>query len=1105
MQEGRWQTITASQYEWERTGLDFVRAGLPDHDPYRAWANFEFQTRDGSIYEVDLLVLTKRGFWLVELKGWPGRVTGDAGTWIRTHDGRRISEDNPLLLANRKAKALVSLLRAQRAAKNVKVPFLEPLVFLSHEDVDVQLTGTAVNGVLTRDRAERDGGTPRKGILDALVNREGPGIRPSGSDRVDTKVARALGRAMDEAGIRRSQRSRRLGDYLLGELIEDGPGYQDRIAEHAALDDDRVRVRQYTVAGAADEEERDRLRRAAKREYRLLKELEHEHILPVLTYREHETGPALLFKYPGDDVARLDHYLAARPAGLPADEKLDLLRQIADAVKYAHRRRVVHRALGPQSVLVVTPEGDGRPSVRVHNWQVGVREASNTSSARVTHVEDLVEAQGLVYMAPEALADQRATSPASDVFSLGCLAFHLFAGRPPAGNPAELAAALKEHQGLRLSSVVDGVGPQLEEAVRWATHPDVSNRIGSAGEFLEHLDLIEEELTAPDRDETVDPLLAKRGQLLEGGFEVERELGQGATAKALLVKRDGETFVLKVALDDHQAKRLHGEAEALRQVRSEFIVALREELEVGGRPALLLDSAGDATLADRLRKTGVPTLEMLGRFGDDLLSAIASLERHGIAHRDIKPDNVGVRSLSKQKYQLVLFDFSLADAPLDDIRGGTPGYRDPFLANRKPQRWDPAADRYSAGATLHEMCLGDGAVPQWGDGRSDPALTDDDLALQAEQFPPAVREGLVGFFEVALHRDPAKRFGNAEDMRREWQRVFEEAGRRTVTTPSGEVEVGVAVDRAELKTVVAALDLTAVARHALERAEILTARDLTRTPVQTLHFLPGAGSQTRREIVAFAEELRKRFPDLAPKKISKRKAPKAGSGEAASTDAPPAVTLETLLGRALGADKKDRSTREALLGLSAEFAVPPDRWPDRAEVAEALGVSPAEVGRALAADRRRWGKDTPLNALRTDIADRVDALGGVMTVRELIGEVRTLRPDGGLEGNDLVRAVSAAARAAVETEIVRDAPRFTLRRTSGGPIVVRRGERDGDDRTADALAGYAERLGERADELAAADPLLPPLRGPATAVRGGPPPTASARSPATGCSPWRRP
>jgi serine/threonine protein kinase len=43
---------------------------------------------------------------------------------------------------------------------------------------------------------------------------------------------------------------------------------------------------------------------------------------------------------------------------------------------------------------------------------------------------------------------------------------------------------------------------------------------------------------------------------------------------------------------------------------------------------------------------------MLARYGDDLLSAVSSMERHGVAHRDIKPDNIGIRSLTKQRITL---------------------------------------------------------------------------------------------------------------------------------------------------------------------------------------------------------------------------------------------------------------------------------------------------------------------------------------------------------------------------------------------------------------------------------------------------------------------
>lgn len=332
MESPRWNIITPSQYEWERRGLDFIRTGLPDHDPYRAWANFEFQTADGAIYEIDLLVLTKLGFWLVECKAWSGRIRGDTGTWTRSSEGRTNTDDNPILLANRKAKALSSLLKSQPALGKVRLPWLDALVFLSAEDVQCELAGSARNRVLLRDKPRTDHQPEQKGILAALINREGPGIDKDLRGTIDIKVAKALSRAMEQAGIRPSQRSRRVGDYILGDLIFDGPGYQDRLARHASFGDVFCRVRQYTVAQASSEDDRQRLKRAAAREFQIIQTLDHQNILPVLDYKEHENSPALLFRYQDPNAVRLDHFLAARGDTLETGQRLDLLRQLTDAI-----------------------------------------------------------------------------------------------------------------------------------------------------------------------------------------------------------------------------------------------------------------------------------------------------------------------------------------------------------------------------------------------------------------------------------------------------------------------------------------------------------------------------------------------------------------------------------------------------------------------------------------------------------------------------------------------------------------------------------------------------------------------------------------------------
>jgi hypothetical protein len=62
-----------------------------------------------------------------------------------------------------------------------------------------------------------------------------------------------------------------------------------------------------------------------------------------------------------------------------------------------------------------------------------------TGTCSTRHVEDYLPDPAKVYLAPEALSgDDDATGILADVFSLGAIAYHLIAGRPPADNPLDL-------------------------------------------------------------------------------------------------------------------------------------------------------------------------------------------------------------------------------------------------------------------------------------------------------------------------------------------------------------------------------------------------------------------------------------------------------------------------------------------------------------------------------------------------------------------------------------------------------------------------------------------------------------------------------------------
>jgi len=154
LSNARWHVIAESNFTWEREALDWLRGQLPDRDPWHVWTNFEFIDDEGKVSEVDALVLSPAGLFLVEIKSRPGVLRGDAHSWTWVTDGRSSTQDNPVILANRKAKRLASLLRRQPAIvkSKIRLPFVQPAVFLSSTSLACQLEGIAKSATFQHGR-----------------------------------------------------------------------------------------------------------------------------------------------------------------------------------------------------------------------------------------------------------------------------------------------------------------------------------------------------------------------------------------------------------------------------------------------------------------------------------------------------------------------------------------------------------------------------------------------------------------------------------------------------------------------------------------------------------------------------------------------------------------------------------------------------------------------------------------------------------------------------------------------------------------------------------------------------------------------------------------
>lgn len=1068
MREELWTEVEPSQFAHEREALDFVRRRLPDREPWRAWSNFTFIDTNGRPAEVDLLVVAPRGVVLVEIKSYPdGVLDGDAGTWRWTPPGKPPrSYDNPFYAADAKAKRLKSLLLAQRALRGSSAPrnvnklWVSAAVFLSSPQLTVKLNERGRNEVYGPDPSDD---TPQANRLPGLI----AFLKDLDSRRgaqVDRPLSAAIARAMEQADIRQSEKFRRVASYELVELLDEGDTWQDYKAVHRVS---RVpkRARIHLRGRGIDDAERQAIDRAAEREFRLLARLHHPGIESPETLEPNPRGLATLYPF-DDDAVRLDHWVDAHP-DIDLYGRLALIREIAEAVSHAHEHGLAHRSLTPRHVWIT--DVDGTPTPRLRDWATVARDLGSTASSSPSHgangtrhPDHLVRLAGAdagPYLAPELRTVPEASGRLADVFALGGLTHLLLTGQAPADDGDALLQVLDEHGSVPLAATMDAAPPDLVEVVSGATAFDVSDRFPSVSEFLAWLEIAEEELTSPD---DVDLLSAKRGTQT-GGWTITDRLGAGASSVVLRAERDGVVEVLKVARDEDHAERVRDEFEVLDQLRHPAIIAAHAVETISGHTVLRLQPGlvrrqGEAVVADtlaaRLRQDGTPTLDLLQRWGNDLLDALVELERMGIDHRDLKPENMVFVERGKYKEtHLALIDFSLSRASKTDLDAGTVGYIDPFLRDRPQRRWDLHAERYAAAVVLTELATGE--RPVWGDG-ADPRSTDLDVPdVHAVGIDPAIREPLSAVLERALHRDPSRRFDTADDFRRDWDRVFTDVD-STSGHPHGASADEIDLASVEPITTIAELGLAPRLVGAIERLGVATAGELARAGA---YRMTGVGASVRRELRHLVRRLRDAGLADEPETL----------GELSDSDVARLSVdrlAERLVPRSNLTDER-RQTLQALLGLDDADGT---AWPTLTRTARATDTELSEVTAELERARKRWAGYRPeLVVVRTEIAEWLATREGVATGEE-VAELLLARRGSVADDPYRTRRARAVVRACVEAESTVTQPRFRGVRIASQLLVALdqsaeapgRGRIDWD---ADALVEAAAALGEAAERL----------------------------------------
>ncbi|EKF21528.1 nuclease-related domain protein [Mycolicibacterium hassiacum DSM 44199] len=1049
MKDGRWVTIAESQFDHEKQGLEAVKRILPDTDPFRAWANFEFRDNRGRWHEVDLLVLGRDRLYLIELKHYCGILTGNDHLWRRNNR----TEDSPLLLARRKAQYFASLLKdaiRERGGDGAvsRIPWVQELVFLHHEQFKCELPPSSKINLYGLDGHE--GITKLPGISKAL-------LAPATHEPISERDSLLIAGLMKAIGLA-PRRQREVGSWIIDEQpLADGEGWQDWPAFHHVNTEDHVRIRFYTAPPSATRAEEHARRQAVTHEYHLLSRLTFDGLqAPKDLVDDPELGIGLVFPQPKSDTP-LDLWLADHTLSL--EQQLDLIAKLADIVHYAHRNRVVHRGLNPRSVAIRERAGELLPQVL--DWDsAGILPANpdtavtRLSGGSLTLMAGAASDTARLFSAPEG---PRPTDPARiDVFGLGALAFFILTGgTAPATERGELIDRLRRDRGLDLAADMPQVRTPLRQLVLDATNPSPADRIADVGEFVARLDEVRNQLLL--KNAGVDPLEAGPGDELAGGrFIYERKLGAGSTAVGILVKDNqvgGALRVLKVSKDHDAAERLRAEAQVLgRFENDDRIVTLHGVEEIGGRTALILRYAGRTTLAEELNNRGRLSIDVLQRWGTDLLTALVALERSGVTHRDIKPSNLGVhQSSTRADTHLVMFDFSMAGVSPDNVEAGTPPYLDPFLGTGGRTRYDTAAERYGAAVVLFEMATG--KTPHYGpDAGAHPATVNDDVTVEPEMFEAALAPAMVEFFTSALSRDTSRRPGTAEDMLRAWKQAFDAAD-STATAQTSDVDA----EKADITTALTAAGLSARAVSALATVSVTTVGELLALDSTTLNRL------VAREAKDTRNEIRERYRAWT-KRLGKQQRRPTGT-ELRSLDDTVALLLSAVSSPRSATTRRDAAA--LLLGTTPGL----DGFASSAELAEKLGKAPQRGTQLIKELQEDWANNPAtrevLDAL-TDIAlGVIDDFGGVTAVSTLTAEIRARLPESGFGGVDshAERAAAGLLRVALD--------RLHEHETATAEITLvrrRHGRRLALLATDELLISAAEAAARRADELVSADP-----------------------------------
>ena len=269
----------------------------------------------------------------------------------------------------------------------------------------------------------------------------------------------------------------KLGDYqILGLLGQGGMarvyrGYDETLDRYAA-----VKVIEPNLVASEDEQE---YQERFVREARSIARLNHPRVVSVFQFGQNEEKTLFYMAMnfiEGRDLREILKEYNRQNQRMSNAQVLQIIRDVAEALDYAHKQGVIHRDVKPSNIMVTS---DGHGVLTDFGLALNAQEGTIGNTFGSVH-----------YIAPEQAVSSAQAVPQSDLYSLGVVLFEMMTGRVPFEDVSAMSVALKHiSDPPPLPSTINtNISTQVEEVIIKALDKDPKKRFTSGMAFVHALE-----------------------------------------------------------------------------------------------------------------------------------------------------------------------------------------------------------------------------------------------------------------------------------------------------------------------------------------------------------------------------------------------------------------------------------------------------------------------------------------------------------------------------------------------------------------------------------------------------------------------------------------